>query len=126
MTASELRYLIAVHELGEENGVVKLTMIANKMQVSKVSAFKAVERLETGGYIIHDCKKICLTEKGKDELSEYIIALRFIEHHLECHCGTPQDIAYHDALSAVCTFSDTSRHGIVRFIQAGGKMEWGE
>lgn len=121
MTASELRYLIAVHELCEEHGAAKLTMIANKMQVSKVSAFKAVERLEAGGYLGHGGKNICLTEQGKDELAEYILALRFIERHLEYHCEVQKETAYKDALSTVCTFSEESRHGIVRFIRSGGE-----
>lgn len=89
-------------------------MVVSRMQVSKADAFKAVERLESGGYVYHEGKQIMLTEKGKDELDEYILALQFIESHLECHCGTSKDWAYRGALSALCTFSDVSRKGIAK------------
>lgn len=51
MSSSELRYLIAANELAEESQCVKQTDLANKLSVTKVSAYNAVERLKEKGYI---------------------------------------------------------------------------
>ena len=119
MTASELRYLIAANELSGNGVGAKLTSIANSLSVSKVSAYKAVERLEAVGYLSHCGKKICVTDKGKEILSEYTLVISFIASHLEYHCGTPKELAYNDALGATCAFSDTSRRNVMVFVKSG-------
>lgn len=110
MSSAELRYLIAINELYNGDVGVKLTEIAAKMGVSKVSVYRAVERLEKNGYIQRDEKnKVVMTEKGVTVLREYMVIVNFIRAHLEEHCDTPRDIAYNDALGAACAFSDISR-----------------
>ena len=51
MSSSELRYLIAANELAEQIECVKQTDVANKLRVSKVSTYNAMERLRDKGYI---------------------------------------------------------------------------
>ena len=51
MSASELRYLIAANDLTAGGLTVKQTDIANKLGVTKVSAYNALERLKEKGYI---------------------------------------------------------------------------
>lgn len=125
MSSSELRYLIAANELAEQMPIVKQTDIANKLQVTKVSAYNAVERLREKGLIEKSGRKIELTERGKEVLSEYMIIIRFIAAHLSLHCGTPKKQAYNDALSATCAFSGETRNGVANFIksQAGSRAE---
>lgn len=120
MSASELRYLIAADELSKEGKVVKQTDIANKLHVTKVSAYNAVKRLGEKGLIEQKDRKILLTDKGKDVLNEYMTIIRFISSHLSLHCGTPRDQAYDDALNATCAFSDATRNGVASFIRSGG------
>ena len=48
MSSSELRYLIAANELAEQIENVKQTDVANKLQVSKVSTYNAIERIKEG------------------------------------------------------------------------------
>lgn len=57
MTASELKYLIALDELYDGKNGVKLTVIAEKTRVSKVSVYRALERLEKDGYVKRTEKK---------------------------------------------------------------------
>ena len=45
MSSSELRYLITANELAEQTENVKQTDVANKLRVSKVSTYNAMERL---------------------------------------------------------------------------------
>lgn len=116
MTLAELRYLIATNDLDDEKNGVKLTSIAEKVGVTKVSVYRAIERLEKSEYIKRNEKnKVVMTEKGRDILAEYIVAVNFIRKHLEERCGTPREIAYQDALGAACAFSDISRQKIVEF-----------
>lgn len=121
MTVSELKYLIAADGLEQSGNTVRLSVIARKLGVSKVSVYHGIERLEQSGYITHDDKKIKLTEKGRSTLEEYMLIVSFISNHLTCHCGTPEDTAYSDALGVSCAFSERSRKGVAEFLaHAGG------
>ena len=119
MSSSELRYLIAASELAEQKEIVKQTDVANKLNVSKVSAYNAVERLKEKGLIAKSDRKLSLTAKGKEILSEYIVIIRFITAHLSLHCGTSENQAYEDAINATCAFSDATRKGVANFIKKG-------
>ena len=121
MSASELRYLIAANELAEQIENVKQTDVANRLQVSKVSTYNAMERLRDKGFIEKNERKIVLTDRGKEILNEYMTIIRFISAHLSLHCGTTKNQAYEDALNATCAFSDATRNGVANFIKSGMK-----
>ena len=72
MSSSELRYLITANELAEQTENVKQTDVANKLRVSKVSTYNAMERLRDKGFIEKNERKIVLTDRGKEVLNEYI------------------------------------------------------
>ena len=65
MSSSELRYLIAASVLAKQLDIVKQTDLANKLQVSKVSVYNAVEKLKEKGLIEKNERKILLTKKVK-------------------------------------------------------------
>ena len=121
MSSSELRYLIAANELAEQMEIVKQTDVANKLNVSKVSTYNAIERLRDKGFIEKNERKIVLTDRGKEDLNEYMTIIRFISKHLSLHCGTTENQAYEDALNATCAFSDATRNGVANFIKSGMK-----
>lgn len=121
MSSSELRYLIAANELAEQIESVKQTDVANKLRVSKVSTYNAMERLRDKGYIEKSERKIVLTALGKEVLYEYMTIIRFISAHLSLHCGTEKNQAYEDALNATCAFSEATRNGVANFIRSGMK-----
>ena len=121
MSSSELRYLIAANELAEQIENVKQTDVANKLQVSKVSTYNAIERLKDKGFIDKNERKIVLTDKGREVLNEYMTIIRFMSAHLSLHCGTTKVQAYEDALNATCAFSDATRNGVANFIKSGMK-----
>ncbi|MBQ8498139.1 MAG: helix-turn-helix domain-containing protein [Clostridia bacterium] len=124
MTVAELRYLIAIDALCEGENGVKLTEIAAKMGVTKVSVYRAVERLEKNGYVRRNEKnKVIMTESGTLFLEEYMVIVRFIRAHLEQNCGTPAETAYQDALGVACALSDISRGSIAACMK---KIESGE
>lgn len=119
MSSSELRYLIAANELAEQIENVKQIDVANKLQVSKVSTYNAMERLRDKGFIEKNERKIVLTDRGKEVLNEYMTIIRFMSAHLSLHCGTTKVQAYEDALNATCAFSDATRNGVANFINSG-------
>lgn len=119
MSSSELRYLIAANELAEQMEVVKQTDVANKLNVSKVSTYNAIERLRDKGFIEKNNRKIVLTDRGKEVLNEYMTIIRFMSAHLSLHCGTTENQAYEDALNATCAFSDVTRSGVANYIKSG-------
>ena len=119
MSSSELRYLIAANELAEQIENVKQTDVANKLQVSKVSTYNAIERLKDKGFIDKNERKIVLTDSGREVLNEYMTIIRFMSAHLSLHCGTTKVQAYEDALNATCAFSDATRNGVANFIKSG-------
>ena len=121
MSSSELRYLIAANEPAEQMEIVKQTDVANKLNVSKVSTYNAIERLRDKGFIEKNDRKIVLTNRGKEVLNEYMTIIRFMSAHLSLHCGTTKNQAYEDALNATCAFSDATRNGVANFIKSGMK-----
>lgn len=118
MTISELKYLIAANELADKDDGAKLSSIAQKMNVSKVSVYRGMERLVGNEYITRNDKKIVLTTKGRAALAEYRVIISFISKHLECHCNVSAEVAYNDALGVACAFSDVSRKGVVDFVES--------
>ena len=119
MSSSELRYLITANELAEQTENVKQTDVANKLRVSKVSTYNAMERLRDKGFIEKNERKIVLTDRGKEVLNEYMTIIRFMSAHLSLHCGTTENQAYEDALNASCAFSDATRNGVANYIKSG-------
>ena len=118
MTSAELRYLIAIDQLYDGTAGIKLTAIAAKMNVSKVSVYRAAERLERNGYIRRDEKnKVIIAPFGYEQLEKYNILIQWISSHLREKCGVSADVAYNDAIGAACEFSEASRNAIAAFAQ---------
>ena len=113
--------VVNANELAEQMEIVKQTDVANKLNVSKVSTYNAIERLRDKGFIEKNDRKIVLTNLGKEVLNEYMTIIRFISVHLSLHCGTSEKQAYEDALNATCAFSDATRNGVANFIKSGMK-----
>lgn len=117
MTSAELKYLTAINELYDGTVGIKLISIAAKMNVTKVSVYRAVERLENHGCIKRDEKnKVVMTKYGYEQLDKYNILIGWLNDHLQNNCKVSAEIAYSDAIGAVCAFSDETRHAMAEFI----------
>ena len=102
MTYSEFRYLWNVREVEKDN-VARLRDITNIMTVTKVSVFRALERLEKGGYVQKSKdRKIYLTEKGRGFLKEYEQAIFFLKEKMLQFAGIEEDTAKEEAMRIVC------------------------
>ena len=118
MTLSEYKYLQTINGLYDGTVGIRLTAIAAAMEVTKVSVFKAVEKLEQEGLIARDAKnRVIMTQHGKDQLEKYNILIDWLSGHLEKNCRVPADTARRDAAGAVCAFSDESIAALTEFIK---------
>lgn len=119
MTSAELKYLMAIDALYDGVAGIKLTAIAAKMNVSKVSVYRAAERLEKNGYVRRDEKnKVVINPFGYEELEKYNILIQWISGHLMEKCGVSADVAYNDAIGAACEISEESRNAIAAFVHS--------
>lgn len=117
MSASLLKYMIAAEALFDGRNGVGLTAIAEKAGVSKASAYHAVERLETDGYVRRDGKKKVLpTPKGLNRLNEYMSGVYALRDAFVKLCGVPGRVAFHEALKTVGVMSDECRVALTDFL----------
>lgn len=117
MTLSEYKYLLTINGLYDGTAGIKLTAIAAAMDVTKVSVFKAVERLGQEGLISRDAKnRVVMTQYGCAQLEKYNILIGWLSGHLEKNCRVPAETARRDAAGAVCAFSDESIAALSDFI----------
>ena len=118
MSAAELRYMLATHQLGERGSGVRLTDIADRMGVTKVSVYRMSERLEVMGMMTRGAHSgIALTEKGETLLKEYKLCIEFVSGMLEKYCKTPPNTAFYEATNIVCAVGDGSRASLLRCLR---------
>lgn len=115
MTASELKYLIAANELSDNGNGARMAAMAQRLNVSKVSVSRAVEKLIASGYLYQSGKKILLTKKGIEEITDYLIVIDLIGSKLQRHCNIPKETAFDEAIGAACALGDESRKRVLAF-----------
>lgn len=72
LTASQIRYLIAIKRLYERQGSVRGADIARELKLSKASVHRMVDFFEQVQYVKRDCgKHIVLTDDGMGKALEY-------------------------------------------------------
>lgn len=72
LTASQIRYLIAIKRLCERQGSVRGADIAKELKLSKASVHRMVDFFEQVQYVKRDCgKHIVLTDDGMEKALEY-------------------------------------------------------
>lgn len=114
MTCSEFGYLWKIGDIAKRK-IVRLKDITAEMNVTKVSVFRAVERLERNGYVEKKGDKgITITDNGRQLLEEYSKAIMFIKEKLICVVTVNGRAAEEEAMRIVCVLSNESRGMIVR------------
>lgn len=72
LTASQIRYLIAIKRLCERQGSVRGADIAKELKLSKASVHRMMDFFEQVQYVKRDCgKHIVLTDDGMGKALEY-------------------------------------------------------
>lgn len=71
LTATQVKYLLAAYEL-QERGAVRLTPIADRLQVSKPSVHRMISQLKDFGMVVQEGRNIlCLTRQGMETACRY-------------------------------------------------------
>ncbi len=108
MTYSELNYMRSVKRLSDGDGT-RMCDMSGQMSVSRVSVFRAVERLEKGGFLTKDRnRRITLTEKGEETLGKYEIVIGFLVKKLVEVVGFGVHESEEEATRIACVLSDVS------------------
>lgn len=108
MTYSELNYMRSVKRLSDGDGT-RMCDMSGQMSVSRVSVFRAVERLEKGGFLTKDQnRRITLTEKGEETLGKYEIVIGFLVKKLVEVVGFGVHESEEEATRIACVLSDVS------------------
>ena len=73
LTASQIRYLIAIKKLCERQGSVRGADIARELKLSKASVHRMMDFFEQVQYVKRDCGKhiVVLTDDGMGKALEY-------------------------------------------------------
>lgn len=116
MTKSEYKYLSEIYENGRLDGKVCVAQIAERVGVSDVSVYKAMDKLRKKGYISADGKYALVTIQGKAILSEYERLIAYVTKQLTSKCGLTANEAKEDARGVVCALSEKSRKAIMGMI----------
>ena len=91
-------YLKTIYVLNKQNGEIRVTDIANKMNCSKPNVIKQLNVLKENNLINYETYgKIELTNKGMNEAKKILTSNDIIYILLNDVIGVPSDIAYNDA-----------------------------
>ena len=118
MTASELRYLAAINDLDDQGKGARMAAMSQKLNVSKVSVYRAIERLIASGYVGQNGKRVLLTDKGRKEVTDYLSVVEFIGEKLIKYCNTPKELAFDEAIGAACSLGGESRNGVLAYVKS--------
>ena len=98
MTSSLEDYLEAIFVLSEKNGSVRVTDIADYLNVSKPSVNRAVNTLTQNGYLQHiTYGDIELTPEGESYAANVLHRHKLIKHFLMDELGVDEKNAENDA-----------------------------
>ena len=124
MTISELKYLIAIADTGGFAGETNSSDVARNLDVTRVSVFRALGRLEKNGLAVKDEKKdVHLTEKGRQLLSEYMKIVQLLRMHLVNFGKLEESVAEGEAMKMACVMSDYARGMVIKAFD-NGRPQW--
>ena len=90
-------YTELIADLIEEVGEARVSMLAERLEVSHVTAIKTIQRLERDGYVLtQPYKPISLTNKGK-ETAHYCKRRHELMQRFLKSMGVPSEVARIDA-----------------------------
>ena len=110
-------YVKAMYVLGQQNGQIRVTDIANKMNISKASVNKAVKNLKEEGMLDYEAYgEIKLTNEGenlaKKVLEAYDIGVLFFRDVLNLN----EEQAIKDAEGLKTSISDEAFNSLARYV----------
>ena len=110
-------YLKVIYILKKQNGEIRITDIASKMNCSKASANKAVKNLKESALVNYETYgKIELTKDGEDLAKKILEAYDIMYVFLKDVIGISDELATIDAENIKSSVSDETLNEIARYI----------
>ena len=116
--AGQIRYLVAIKEILDNDGELRCVTIARHLGVSRPSVSKMLRCLANSGYVYDDfCNKVELTPEGKAVIEEIFSSFSDVYLFFHKFLKLPADEAHRQAIQFITEFpQDTCQRlkGIVR------------
>ena len=123
ISKSAEEYLKTIYLIKMQNGNVRVTDIANKMQCTKPSVNKALHILKDNELITYEpYSEIVLTEAGEDYAKKIIAAYDIVFLFLTEILGLKKDEAQQEADKIKAEMSDDTLNQLARFVHKELKL----
>ena len=110
-------YLEAIYQLIHDKGYASTIEISEKLRVKSPSVSSMIEKLDAGGYLVHEpYRGMRLTEKGDEVAKSVILRHRTIQELLSL-LGVEEDVAYRDAEGAEHNLDPTTIERLGRLVK---------
>ena len=124
MTSSLEDYLEAVFVLSKQKSNVRITDIAEHLQVSKPSVNRAINTLTQNGFLEHiTYGDIVITPAGESYAANVLRRHRLIKQFLIDELGVDEKIAVDDACKIEHDISDATFEAIKRYVESKKSAE---
>ncbi len=105
--SAQIKYLIAIKELSEQDEYVKCVSISRHLGVSRPCVSKTMRCLANSGFIYEDfCNSIVLTPQGEETVSEILSNFNEIYTFFHKFLKLPHNEAHEQALAFIMNFPD--------------------
>ncbi len=119
-TPSEIRYILAIYELGNAINAVRSVDIANALCISRASVVKMLKSLSNKGIILKPhYGDVMLTDLGVKKANDIYIRYTLIYNYFIKYLKVDADNARKDSVFCLCSLSEQS---IKQIIDASSKM----
>jgi DtxR family Mn-dependent transcriptional regulator len=124
LSSSSQDYLEAILELSTENQGVRVTDIANILNIKKASVTQAINILSQEGLVIRErYGPVFLTEKGFEEAERVKIKHSLLKYFFEKVLGVKKEIAENDACLIEHSLSEETFLFFAEFLNKEGHLD---
>ena len=120
--AGQIKYLIAIKELSENDEYVRCVSISRHLGVSRPSVSKMLKCLANCGYVYEDfCNSVVLTPEGENTVNEIMSSFNEVYTFFHNFLKLPHDEAHEQAIRFITEFPkdtcDRLKHIVKRTIR---------
>ncbi len=124
LSSSSQDYLEAILELSTENSGVRVTDIANKLNIKKASVTQAINILSEEGLVLRErYGPVYLTSKGLEEAERVKIKHYLLKYFFENILGVNKDTAENDACLIEHALSEETFIYFAEYLNKSGHLE---
>ena len=117
ISKSQEEYLKTMYILNKQNGIIRVTDVANKLNVTKAGVSKVLHILKDNGFVQYETYgKITLTESGNNLAKKILEAYDISYVFLKDVINVDKDIAKLEAEKLKLTLSDETLNLLAKYV----------